>query len=504
MYSPGEYTGILLKNNKGATMELLNNLTENKMFINGGWKEASDGIYSNIKNPADGSEVGSYSKGNRKETVEAINAAEKAFKIWKEKPARERADYLLKISQVLLEHKEELAKILTMENGKPIKESLAEVGGAAAHFEWFAEESIRMNGRIVTPTNPNKRHLVIKQPIGVSACIAPWNFPLVLWARKVAPALAAGCTVVSRAASQTTLVTIAAMKLIEKVQLPSGVLNLVTGPAAEVMDELIENEKCRKISFTGSTEVGREIMQKGAQNIKHLSLELGGLAPAVVFEDADIDTAVKGVLGAKFRNGGQSCIAINRIYVHQNIAAEFTNNFIEAVKKIIVGNGLNQETDLGPLVDGKSVDKFLQHVNDSIERGGELLFGGKKIVTGDMAKGNFVEPTVISDIKDDMLCMCDETFGPLAPLTTFGTFDEVMERANATHFGLAAYVFTQDLEVAFKAGEALEAGTIGINDDVPSTTIAPFGGFKQSGLGRECGQEGLEAFLETKHLSILF
>ena len=484
-------------------MELLNNLTENKMFINGEWIEASDRIYTSIKNPADGSEVGSYSKGSRKETVDAINAADNAFKTWKEKPAREKADYLLKISKVLLENKEELAKILTMENGKPIKESLGEVGGAAAHFEWFAEEGVRIYGRIVTPTNPEKRHLVLRQPIGVAACVAPWNFPLVLWARKVAPALAAGCTVISRAASQTTLVTIAAMKLIEKVQLPAGVLNLITGPAADVMNELIDNEKCRKISFTGSTEVGREIMKKGAQNIKHLSLELGGLAPAVVFEDANLDVAVRGVLGAKFRNCGQSCIAINRIYVHKKTAGEFTDRLVEAVKKLKVGNGLNQDTDLGPLVDTKSVEKFLQHVDDSIKKGGKLLYGGKKIETGDLAKGNFVEPTVISEVKDDMLCMCDETFGPLAPVTTFETFDEVMEKANATHFGLSAYVFTQNLSTAFKAGEALEAGTIGINDDVPSTTIAPFGGMKQSGIGRECGKEGLEAFLETKHLSIV-
>jgi succinate-semialdehyde dehydrogenase/glutarate-semialdehyde dehydrogenase len=269
------------------------------------------------------------------------------------------------------------------------------------------------------------------------------------------------------------------------------------------MNELIDNEKCRKISFTGSTEVGREIMRKGAQNIKHLSLELGGLAPAVVFEDANLEVSVKGVLGAKFRNGGQSCIAINRIYVQKKIAIEFSNRLVEAVKKIKVGNGLNQDTDLGPLVDKKSVEKFLQHVDDSIKKGGKLLYGGKKIKNGDLAKGNFVEPTVICEVKDNMLCMCDETFGPLAPVTTFETFDEVMVRANATHFGLSAYVFTQNLNTAFKAGEALEAGTIGINDDVPSTTIAPFGGMKQSGIGRECGKEGLEAFLETKHMSIV-
>ncbi len=484
-------------------MNLLNSLKDNKIFIDGKWIVPSSKKLFSVKNPADYGEVGTYYIGSRKDTTDAINAADIAFKRWKAKPARERANYLLSIAKALLDNKDELAKILTMENGKPIKESLGEVGGAAAHFEWFAEEATRQYGRIVPPTNPNKRHLVIQQPVGVAACVAPWNFPLVLWARKVAPALAAGCTVVSRAASQTTLCTIAAMKAIEEVNLPAGVLNLVTGPAAEVMDELINNQKCKKISFTGSTEVGRDIMRKGAENIKHLSLELGGLAPAIVFEDANLDVAVKGVLGAKFRNGGQSCIAINRIYVHKNIAEKFTTKFVEEVKKIKVGNGLREDTELGPMVDNKSVEKFIQHVEDSIVKGGKLLCGGKKITEGDLANGNFVEPTVISEIKDNMLCMCDETFGPLAPVTTFDTFDEVMERANATQFGLSAYLYTQSLSTAFKAGEALEAGTIGINDDVPSTTIAPFGGVKQSGLGRECGQEGLDAFLETKHMSMV-
>lgn len=473
------------------------------MFINGAWVDSPSDKYFSVTNPADGSVVGLYGIGDAGTAREAITAAGKAFTLWKEKSARERANYLLAIAKTLLEHSEELATILTMENGKPIKESFGEVAGAAAHFEWFAEEATRMYGRIVPPTNPHKRHFVIQQPIGVAACVAPWNFPLVLWARKVAPALAAGCTVVSRAASQTTLVVIAAMKLIEKINLPSGVLNLVTGPAVEIMNEFIKNHSCRKISFTGSTEVGREIMLKGADSIKHLSLELGGLAPAIVFDDADLDVAVKGVLGAKFRNGGQSCIAINRIYVQKNIAEKFTNSFTEAVKTIKVGNGLKPETDLGPMIDKKSVEKFLRHVEDAAENGGKVLCGGKKLSGNEFAKGNFVEPTVISEVNDTMLCMCDETFGPLAPIATFETFDEVIERANATQFGLSAYLYTQSLSTAFKAGEALEAGTIGVNDDVPSTTIAPFGGMKQSGLGRECGQEGLEAFLETKHISMV-
>lgn len=484
-------------------MNVLTELRNNKMFIDGAWTDSSDGKYFSVANPADGSEAGTYAVGNRDTARAAIAAADRALKQWKGTTARERSAYLLAIAKIFLDHKEELATILTMENGKPLKESLGEVGGAAAHFEWYAEEATRMYGRVIPPTNPNKRHLVIQQPIGVVACVAPWNFPLVLWARKVAPALAAGCTVVSRAASQTTLVAIAAMKLIEVVKLPAGVLNLVTGPAAEVMDEFIGNEACRKISFTGSTEVGREIMRKGAEQIKHLSLELGGLAPAIVCEDADLDVAVKGVLGAKFRNGGQSCIAVNRIYVQQNVAETFTRKLVEEVKKIKVGNGLKQETDLGPLIDKKSVDKFLRHVDDAVKQGAKILFGGRKLSAGEYGKGNFVEPTLLSGVEDSMLCMCEETFGPLAPVTTFDTVDEVIARANATPFGLSAYLYTKSLSMAFKIGEELEAGTIGVNDDVPSTTIAPFGGMKQSGLGRECGQEGLEAFLETKHISMV-
>lgn len=484
-------------------MDLLGNLTKNKMYIDGCWVEPESGKLFTVKNPADGSEVGSYYAGSRSDVKRAIECAHRAFKSWKNTSARERANYLQKIAALILENKEELAKILTMENGKPISESLGEVAGTAAHFEWFAEEASRVYGRTIPPANPKKRHIVIKQPVGVAGCVAPWNFPLSLWARKVAPALAAGCTVVARSASQTTLVAIAAMKIIEQVKLPAGVLNQVTGSAQDVMNELIENEKCRKISFTGSTEVGREIMRKGAENIKHLSLELGGLAPAIVFEDADIANAVKGVIGAKYRNGGQSCIAVNRIYVHKSIAGEFTRQFVEAVKTIKVGNGLNRDTELGAMIDKKSADKFLKHVEDSVKKGGKLLFGGNKLSDGEFANGNFVVPAVISEVKDDMLCMCEETFGPLAAISTFETFDEVIERANRTQFGLSAYVFTQSLSTAFKAGEELEAGTVGVNDDVPSAIIAPFGGMKQSGLGRELGQEGLEAFLETKHISLV-
>lgn len=484
-------------------MELLKDLKKNKMFVNGKWVESANGTLRSVKNPADGSEVGSYFVGDKAIAKKALETANIAFTGWRKTSARDRARLLREIGNSLIENKEELSTILTLENGKPINESLGEVNAAASHFEWFAEEATRMYGRIVPPSQPEKRHLIIKQPIGVTACISPWNFPLVLWARKIAPALAAGCTVISRPASQTTLIAIAALKIIEGIGLPDGVLNLVTGPAAEVVGEFLENPICSKISFTGSTEIGRELMRKGADSIKHLSLELGGNAPAIVFEDADMDTALKGVLHAKFRNGGQSCIAINRIYVHKNIAEEFTNRLLGEIKKIKVGNGLDMATELGPMVDKKSIEKFMQHVEDAVKKGARLLYGGKRILEGEFGKGNFVEPALITGVRDDMLCMCEETFGPMAPLSTFETFDEVIKRANNTEYGLSAYLYTTSLKTAFEAGEALEAGTIGVNDEVPSTTIAPFGGFKQSGLGRECGQEGLEAFLETKHISMV-
>lgn len=484
-------------------MNSLNDLKNNKMYIGGKWIDSPDDRYFTVKNPANSNEVGSYALGNKRTTKEALVEADKAFKEWSKKTARERAGLLRAIAEALIKNKAELAKILTLENGKPVNESLGEVGAAASHFEWFAEEATRMYGRIVPPTDPNKRHLVIKQPIGVTACIAPWNFPLVLWARKVAPALAAGCTVVARSASQTTLIAIAAVKIIEEVGLPPGVLNLVTGSASLVSDEFLENPICRKISFTGSTEIGRKLMQKGADNIKHLSLELGGNGPAIVFDDADMAVAIRGVLHAKFRNRGQSCIAINRIYVQENIADTFVEKFIGEVKKMKIGNGLDKGTELGPLVDKNSVDKFLEYVKDASSKGAKILYGGKKLDKGEFAKGHFVEPTIMANVSENMSCMSEEIFGPLAPIATFKTFDEVIERANNTEYGLSAYAYTKNLTTAFRVGEALEAGTIGINDEVPSTTIAPFGGLKQSGLGRECGQEGLEAFLETKHISMV-
>ncbi len=470
-------------------------------YIGGEWISSIGLERMTVENPATGEIVGEYAKGTRDHVRRAIESAHAAFAEWSGRTGRDRARLLSEAAARLRGQAEELARSVTRENGKPLAESLGEVEGAAAHFEWFAEEGCRAYGRIVSPSVEGKRHLVIRVPVGVVGCIAPWNFPLLLWARKVAPALAAGCTVVSRAASQTTLCTMQALGCICDL-LPSGVLNLVTGEAREVSEELLSNPLCRKVSFTGSTSAGKELLRRGADSIAHLSLELGGHAPAIVFPDADLETAVKGIMIAKFRNGGRSCIAVNRVYLHRDVAADLTERLVSATAALQVGNGLDEGVEIGPLIDERAVDTFLGHVSNAVSHGARIECGGGRFTGGVSDIGHFVAPTVLSGVTDDSLCMCEETFGPLLPITIFDALDEVVERANDSPYGLAAYVFTSNLETAFVMGERLEAGTIGINDPVPSTTIAPFGGVKQSGIGRECGAEGLDAFLETRHLSI--
>lgn len=473
----------------------------NTPYIDGSWLPADGLAEREVRDPGNGEVVGSFFAGTRRTTAMAIDAARNALPAWSAKTARERAGILQDACHRLRENRTEIARSVTRENGKPLAESLGEVGGAAAHFEWFAEECTRAYGRIVPPAAGGKRHLVIRVPVGVVGLIAPWNFPLVLWARKVAPALAAGCTVVSRAATQTTLCTMQALECIADL-FPPGVLNLVTGNAPDVSAEMMDNPHCRKVSFTGSTEVGRELLRASADSVTHLSLELGGHAPGIVFPDADLDIATSGIMGAKFRNGGRSCIAINRVFLHTDIAEEMQHRLVAATKALSVGHGLEDGVEVGPLVDATSVDLFLKHIEDARSNGATIECGGERLSGPKFDKGFFVAPAVLSGVTDTMLCMCDETFGPLMPITTFESRDEVIRRANDTPYGLAAYAYTSSLETAFALGEGLEAGTIGINDAVPSTTIAPFGGMKESGIGRECGSEGLDAFLETKHLSI--
>ena len=477
------------------------NKTE-RMYINGEWIEGPGGQTYTAVNPATGENIKHFAKGDKSTAAMAIEAAYGAMPAWSKTPAVERGRLLREVARLMRERCDRIARVITLENGKPIKESRGEVNGAAAHFDWYAEQGQRIYGRTVPPTFANKRHIVLHQPVGVTAAITPWNFPIMLWARKLAPALAAGCTVIARPATATTLTAIEGTKCCVDAGLPKGTVNLVTGKASEVVDVFVKSDLCRKITFTGSTEIGIGLAERAAKYMKRLSLELGGQGPALVLSDADVEVAVKGVAGGKLRNNGQSCIAVNRCYVEQQIAEKFIPKLVQEVKTWKVGNGLEEDTDCGSMINEEGLNKVLEHIEDAVKKGAKLLCGGKRLMNDGLDKGYFLEPTVLTNVTDEMMCMQEETFGPLLPVMTVKDRDEAIQRANNTKYGLSAYLFTTSTKNLFEVGEALEAGTIGVNDPVPSTTIAPFGGYKMSGLGRECGVEGIEAFLETKHLSI--
>ncbi|MEX0720093.1 MAG: NAD-dependent succinate-semialdehyde dehydrogenase [Balneolaceae bacterium] len=466
------------------------------LYLNGQWITSDTKI--DILNPADNKKFAELHTINRDKVKQAIKDAHEAFKGWRKLTGKERGAYLEKIADELEKRSDEIATIITKENGKPLAQSKGEVGMSADHLRWFAGEARRVYGRTVPHQVDDKRHLVIKTPIGVVGAISPWNFPLVLSLRKVAPALAAGCPVILKPASSTPLCAVALAECIEAAGVPEGVFQLVAGSASEIAQEFLENPLCRKISFTGSTEVGRKLIKGAADDIKPLSLELGGNAPLLVFDDADLDAAVEGAIITKFRNTGQSCIASNRMYVHRSIYDEFLKRFVEKTKKLKVGNGLGDNVDIGPLINEEGLDNALKHIEDAINSGAKLLCGGKRV--GD--EGFFLEPTVLADVPDTAVCMSEETFAPIAPVCPFDSESEVIEKANNTPYGLSAYAFTNDIDRSFRLMEALEAGTIGLNDAVPSTSQSPFGGVKHSGWGRELGIEGLESFLETKHISL--
>lgn len=451
-----------------------------------------------VTNPATGDLVGQVATLDRAGVATALDDANAAFPAWRALTAQQRGVYLHAIADELERRTDEIARTITQENGKPLAQSKGEVGMSADHLRWFAEEAKRAYGRIIPQQASGKRHLVIRTPIGVVGAISPWNFPLVLAVRKVAPALAAGCPVVLKPASHTPLCAVALAECVQAAELPAGVFQLVLGSARQIGQEMLTNPICRKITFTGSTEVGRQLIAGAAEQVKPLSLELGGHAPVLVFDDADLEKAVEGVMIAKFRNIGQSCIAANRIYVQRGILEAFTAAFVEKTKALKVGNGLDDGVDIGPLIDGDALASALAQIKDATERGAKVLCGGKR--WGDA--GSFLEPTVLADVPDDAVCMREETFAPVAPITAFDTEEEALRRANDSIFGLAAYLFTSDLDRTFRVIEHLDAGTIGVNDGAPSTSIAPFGGVKQSGWGRELGSEGLDGFLETKHASL--
>ncbi|MBM7703848.1 NAD-dependent succinate-semialdehyde dehydrogenase [Metabacillus iocasae] len=467
------------------------------IYINGEWLKTTETI--SVTNPATNEVITAVPKGGKKEAALAVDAAYDAFQTWSKKTAEERSTLLMNWYALIDEHKDELATLMTKEQGKPKKEALGEITYANNFISWYAEEGKRIYGETVPASAPNKRIFVHKQPVGVIAAITPWNFPAAMITRKVAPALAAGCTAVVKPASQTPLTALKLIELADQAGIPNGVINVITGSASEISEAWMKDERVRKISFTGSTEVGKMLMKSAAETVKKLSLELGGHAPFIVTKHADIEKAVQGVIASKFRNAGQTCICTNRIYVHEEIAESFTKQFTKAVQQLKVGNGLEEGTDVGPLIDEDALNKVKEHVKDAIDKGGTLLTGGHEIQVGN---GSFMEPTVISDVTDDMQCMFEETFGPLAPITTFTTEEEVIKRANNSPYGLAAYVFTENIREAISISEQLEYGIVGVNDGAPSTAQAPFGGFKESGLGREGGHWGMDEYLEVKYISL--
>ena len=467
-----------------------------KNYLNGQWIGSEETI--TVVNPATGEAFAKVATVSREQVKRAIEDAHAAFAGWRALPAKNRADYLLAIADQLNKRGEEIARLVTQENGKPLAQSRGEVTMSVDHLRWFAEECRRAYGRVIPNQVPGKRNLVIKQPVGVVAAIAPWNFPLVLSVRKIAPALAAGCPTILKPASQTPLCNLAFAECCEAAKLPKGVFQIVNGSASMIAEEFLNNTLVKKITFTGSTEVGQKLIAGAARDVKKLSLELGGHAPVLVFDDADLARAVDGAMLAKFRNTGQSCIAANRVYVQAGIYDRFVAAFVEKAKQLKTGNGLEDEQDVGAMVNEKGLQFALDQIEDARRRGAKVLCGGKRMA----GRGFFLEPTVIVDVPADASCMNEETFAPVAPIAKFEREEDAIAAANSTRYGLSAYAFTTNLDRMFRVAEKLEFGMIGINDGVPTTSNAPFGGVKHSGWGRELGIEGLDAFLETKHVSI--
>lgn len=470
------------------------------MYVNGAWQGSEATELTEVVNPATHQVIGAVPTGGSAEAKAAVDAAAAAFKSWAKRTAEERYKILMKWHYLIDENKDEIAKIMTMEQGKPLQEALGEVNYANGFISWFAEEGKRIYGETIPASAPNKRILVRKEPVGVIAAITPWNFPAAMITRKVAPALAAGCTAVVKPASQTPLTALKLVELAHEAGMPAGVLNVVTGKSGEIGQVWLSDPRVTKITFTGSTEVGKTLMRGAAENVKKISLELGGNAPFIVMDDANLEKAAVGLMQSKFRNAGQTCICTNRVYVQKSVAEKFVEIFQKELAKLKVGNGLEEGVDIGPLIDQAALAKVEGFISDVENKGGKVSYSGL-LPEGD-GSGYFYPPTILTGVTDEMDCMKDEIFGPLAPITTFETEEEVIRRANDSRFGLAAYVYTNDLSRSFRVTEQLEYGIIGLNDALPSVPQAPFGGYKESGLGREGGHYGLEEFLEVKYISI--
>lgn len=478
-------------------MQLKNpDLLKQQVFIDGLWMDAADGKSFAVTNPATGETIAQVPTVSTEQVEQAVQAAEAALNAWKNMTAKERSVLLRKWFDLIVANQEDLAVILSTEQGKPLTESRGEILYGASFIEWFAEEAKRTYGDVIPHDKQGRRLVVIKQPVGVVAVITPWNFPNAMIARKVGPALAAGCTVVIKPASETPLSALALIVLAEQAGIPKGVLNVVTGSSREIGEVLTTHPVVKKVSFTGSTQVGKLLMKQCSSTMKKISMELGGNAPFIVFEDADLDRAVKGAMASKFRNSGQTCVCSNRILVHANIYDQFLEKLTAAVRKLKVASAFEEGAEQGPLINEKAVEKIEEHIADAVGKGAKVLVGGKRHELGQ----TFFEPTVLSHVTPDMLVARNETFAPLAPIFQFSTDEEAIQMANDTEFGLASYIYTESLSRAWKVGEALEYGMVGINEGLISTEVAPFGGVKESGTGREGSKYGIEDYLDIKYM----
>jgi succinate-semialdehyde dehydrogenase/glutarate-semialdehyde dehydrogenase len=471
-------------------------LFRQQCYINGEWVDADDKSTFAVYNPADGQQIGVAPAMGVAETRRAIEAANAAWPAWRAKSAKERAAILRKWFDLMMAAQEDLAVLMTVEQGKPLAESRGEVAYGASFIEWFAEEGKRVYGDTIPAQGPDRRIVVIKEPIGVCAAVTPWNFPNAMITRKAGPALAAGCTMIIKPASMTPYSALALCELAERAGIPKGVLSVVTGPAGPIGKELTTNPLVRKFTFTGSTEVGKKLMEQCASTVKKVSLELGGNAPFIVFDDADIDAAVDGAMASKFRNTGQTCVCANRMFVQEGVYDKFSQKLGEKVAAMKVGNGLESGVVQGPLIEKKAVEKVEEHIADALAKGARVVTGGKRHEKG----GQFFQPTVLAEVTPAMKITREETFGPVAPLYRFKTEDELLRLANDTEYGLAAYFYSRDIGRVWRVAEGIEAGIIGINVGIISTEVAPFGGMKESGIGREGSKYGIEEFLEVKYL----
>lgn len=477
-------------------MQNASRLLKTQAYIDGQWRDAISGQTIEVTNPATAEVLGHVPNMGQQEAEQAVTAAQRAFESWRNLPAKVRGQKLRRWYELLVEHQDELATLLTLEQGKPLKEAKGEIAYGASYLEWYSEEGKRIYGDLIPAPRADQKIMVQRQPIGVCAAITPWNFPNAMITRKVAPALAAGCTIVLRPASQTPFSALALAVLAEEAGIPAGVFNVITGSSSEIGAVLTEDDRVKKFSFTGSTEVGKKLIAQCASTMKKVSMELGGNAPFIVFDDANLAEAVKAAVQCKFRNAGQTCVCANRIYVQAGIYDAFVAEFSQAVAQLKVGNGLEEQVDFGPVIDDKAITKVQQHIDDAVQKGAQIILGGQPHAKG----GLFFEPTIVAPATQDMKVAREETFGPLAPIFKFDTEAEVIAYANATEFGLAAYFFTKDLARAMRVTDALEYGMVALNTGMLSNEAAPFGGIKQSGLGREGSKYGIEDYVEMKYV----